>query len=336
MTAKEHIWQQPANVTIDAALARPIHKKWLDDKIIGIGSVQGSIEADVGQTVQKSGRSTGLTRGQITVVGTTVTVAYGMGRSARFTNQIVTTKMGAPGDSGSLLLDLANRAVGLLFAGGSQATLFHPIGDVLGQLKIRLKQNWQEDSAPFPSLARGYRSLQEICKEKSCELLQLPNVVGVGIGHKQSHGFNLGELCLTVLVTAKVPKAALTPGELVPLKIGGIITDVIETGILTADAGESWYGERQERRAKERPARPGLSIAHYNVSAGTLGAVVYDASSKEPLILSNNHVLANATNGEDGLSALGDAILQPGRSDGGHEEKDIIARLLRFHPLQFT
>jgi hypothetical protein len=77
-----------------------------------------------------------------------------------------------------------------------------------------------------------------------------------------------------------------------------------------------------------RPAFPGVSIAHYKVTAGTLGAIVKDANGDE-FILSNNHVLAN---GND--CKVGDSILQPGSSDGG-ESQDVIGYLHQFIPLNY-
>ena len=76
-----------------------------------------------------------------------------------------------------------------------------------------------------------------------------------------------------------------------------------------------------------------MSIGHYKVTAGTFGAVVYDVRTGEPLILSNNHVLANSSNGRDGRAKIGDPILQPGRYDGGTDD-DVIARLHRFIPIE--
>ncbi|MHB8158375.1 MAG: chymotrypsin family serine protease, partial [Desulfocucumaceae bacterium] len=87
-----------------------------------------------------------------------------------------------------------------------------------------------------------------------------------------------------------------------------------------------------ERTQKMRPAQPGSSIGHYKVTAGTFGAVVKDIKTQELLILSNNHILANGSDGRDGRSALGDPILQPGSYDGG-SKNDQIAELLRFWPL---
>jgi hypothetical protein len=63
-------------------------------------------------------------------------------------------------------------------------------------------------------------------------------------------------------------------------------------------------------RRRVRPLRPGLSVAHPSVTAGTLGGFVRVPSGLA--VLSNNHVLA-ATD----TAALGDPILQPGPADGG-------------------
>ena len=57
-----------------------------------------------------------------------------------------------------------------------------------------------------------------------------------------------------------------------------------------------------------------------------------DSRTKEPYILSNNHILANVTNGNDGRAEIGDPILQPGSYDGG-TENDIIGRLHKFVPI---
>jgi hypothetical protein len=74
-----------------------------------------------------------------------------------------------------------------------------------------------------------------------------------------------------------------------------------------------------------RPLRPGLSVAHPTVTAGTLGGFV---RTREGLaILSNNHILA-ASN----AAAVGDAVLQPGPADGGGPG-DRVATLAAFQRL---
>jgi hypothetical protein len=60
---------------------------------------------------------------------------------------------------------------------------------------------------------------------------------------------------------------------------------------------------------RSRPLRPGSSVAHPAVSAGTLGGFVLLGGRLA--ILSNHHVLAG------GAGAVGDAVLQPGPADRG-------------------
>ncbi|RCW45795.1 hypothetical protein DFQ14_10296 [Halopolyspora algeriensis] len=76
-------------------------------------------------------------------------------------------------------------------------------------------------------------------------------------------------------------------------------------------------GDLQRRR---RPLVPGCSIAHPDVTAGTLGGFV--TVDGVPHVLSNNHVLADSDRG-----AAGDGILQPGPADGGQSPQDRIGSL---------
>jgi hypothetical protein len=123
----------------DAAVARPSDDDAILDEILEIGEVQGTASAMLGMPVRKSGRTTGFTTGEITVLDATVTVGYGTGRTAIFENQIVTGAMSQGGDSGSLLVAAdAPEAVGLLFAGSDQATIHNPIQAVLDCLEVDL------------------------------------------------------------------------------------------------------------------------------------------------------------------------------------------------------
>jgi hypothetical protein len=105
----------------------------------------------VGDTVQKYGRTTRLTRGNVFAVNATVNVNYGDGRIARFVRQIGVQDDGQAfsrgGDSGSLIVDLQRRPVGLLFAGGGTSTFANPIGDVLSQFALTVVG---DSSAPPP------------------------------------------------------------------------------------------------------------------------------------------------------------------------------------------
>ncbi len=154
-------------------------------------------------------------------------------------------------------------------------------------------------------------------------LMNKENVVGVGVGYKIKDGKDTGIPAIMVFVEKKMPKEDLVRSQFIPEKLEGAHTDVIETGEIRL---------LNERTSKARPAQPGMSIGHYKISAGTFGAVVKDAVTKEPYILSNNHILANVTNGKDNRAKIGDPILQPGTYDGGTNQ-DIIAHLHRFVPV---
>jgi hypothetical protein len=124
---------------VDAAVAKPINNDDVLDEIFEIGKVEGTREESLGMSVRKSGRTTGFTSGQITLINSTVEVSYGTNRTARFENQIVTGPMSRGGDSGSLLVSGDSlHAVGLLFAGSDQATIYNPINTVLDCLEVKI------------------------------------------------------------------------------------------------------------------------------------------------------------------------------------------------------
>ncbi|MCL6634383.1 MAG: S1 family peptidase [Peptococcaceae bacterium] len=166
---------------------------------------------------------------------------------------------------------------------------------------------------------RYFRAL----KKNRAKLLGLQNVVGVGVGYKQVGEEGSGEPAFIVYVEKKLPAADLARSHLVPKKIDGLNTDVVEIGVVRM------LGVRTSR---ERPCQPGMSIGHYQSTAGTFGAVVKDRATGEWMILSNNHVLANGTSLQEVKARPGDPILQPGPYDGG-TLKDRIGVLHRYVPL---
>lgn len=123
---------------VDAAIAEgEFHS--LDREIYWIGYVkQVNSTPKLGETVEKTGRTTNFTTGKILALNATVDVNYGGGRVARFAKQILTTNMSAGGDSGSLVCDIKEGAVGLLFAGSYKVTVVNSILPVQSLLGIRL------------------------------------------------------------------------------------------------------------------------------------------------------------------------------------------------------
>lgn len=164
----------------------------------------------------------------------------------------------------------------------------------------------------------------KVMQKHQDRIFNLPNIVGVGIGCKVQNGIVSQTPAIVALVVKKVDKAYLPEASMVPAELDGVVTDVREVGEI----------KLLGRTDKQRPACPGISIGHYKITAGTFGAMVYDNQTGDPLILSNNHVLANVTNGRDGRSAIGDAIYQPGSYDGG-TSADTIAHLHRFVPVYY-
>ena len=124
-----------ANV-VDCALAAPNKPEYLKNDILAIGMPKTQIRtATPGLEVQKSGRTTRHTKDKVIAIDTTAKVNYG-GPIAVFEHQIVAGPMSAGGDSGSLVLDMDNRPVGLLFAGSDKVTIMNEIQRVMDALEI--------------------------------------------------------------------------------------------------------------------------------------------------------------------------------------------------------
>ena len=119
---------------VDAAIARPIRDDLVTDSILQLDRTPGIAEAGVGTPVRKSGRTTGVTDGKILATDATVEVDYDR-YVATFTDQLVAGPMSQGGDSGSLVVDVQGRTVGLLFAGSETTTVFSRasrVADALG------------------------------------------------------------------------------------------------------------------------------------------------------------------------------------------------------------
>jgi len=130
--------EPPSTSLVDAALARPLDDSLVSDEILEIGSVIDIASGELGMEIQKSGRTTGLTRGRIEQVDVTVDVQYGGGRVARFTDQLMAGRMSQGGDSGSAMLDAHARLVGLLFAGSESTTVINRVEHVFTGLGLEI------------------------------------------------------------------------------------------------------------------------------------------------------------------------------------------------------
>jgi hypothetical protein len=157
-----------------------------------------------------------------------------------------------------------------------------------------------------------------------------PAIVGVGIGLSDpdsvAFGGGPGEPTLTLFTEYALPQEAL---------MSHLAQSAGTTALSTVPVQQVPVGavDAYSHRARHRPAPGGVSVAHVNVTAGTLGSRAIGLTApwnNRHLILSNNHVLANSN-----AASVGDSIVQPGPADGGRHPADQIAVLARWVPISF-
>lgn len=178
--------------------------------------------------------------------------------------------------------------------------------------------------------------VSQVKSEKEVELLNLPNVTGVFTGTKITDGEDTGQIAIVVTVSQKKDVPAKSR---VPATINGIPTDVIEEVIVPMSGASLLIDELTplidatnyptlEGGMSIGPCRsifmepPDVETAGNYVFVGTLGCIVRDNATNDPMMLSNFHVMCV----DDGWSA-GDAIAQPSRVDGGACPADEVGAL---------
>ncbi|GAA0693695.1 hypothetical protein GCM10009104_21360 [Marinobacterium maritimum] len=130
-----------------------------------------TVSAYLGQPVQKCGRTTGCTQGQVSELAVNLNVCYEgtlliCTKSARFVDQIAISDSGfsSSGDSGSLIVtdDDQRNPVALLFAGSSTRTFGNPIDQVLASFNVVIDGDETAPPPPPPNtltlIAQGYKT----------------------------------------------------------------------------------------------------------------------------------------------------------------------------------
>lgn len=133
---------QPFPNLVDAALARQSGGNVADESIFRIGRPSGFRDLQLGDLVEKSGRTTGHTVGIVERVESTASVSYGSEGIAEFEDQFIIREVdggefSSGGDSGSVLI-VDGMIGGLLFAGGGGITIANRISHVVSLLGIRV------------------------------------------------------------------------------------------------------------------------------------------------------------------------------------------------------
>ena len=192
-------------------------------QIYGDANADGTfdnVNALLGLPVEKYGRTTKLTHGQITGINGTVTVCYEVLyifciKAATYTNQLIIDAAGfsGGGDSGSLIVadDGTLRPVGLLFAGSSTQTIVNRIDLVLSYFHVSIDNGNTPPPAPVTDVA-----ITSVSAPASINQGTAANVVVTvrNSGNQSVGGFSVSVQDATDNVAIGTPQtiASLSPG----------------------------------------------------------------------------------------------------------------------------
>jgi Peptidase family S64 len=174
------------------------------------------------------------------------------------------------------------------------------------------------------------RSTEGVAQAVEAGPLDGHNIRGYAISEQMRDGRFTGKPCITVYTEIKAHPKFVDDDKLIPPVYSGFAVDVVQSGILRSRLGLELEQASIDPKRRYRPARPGVSIGHISITAGTLGCLCTSAN-EDSLILSNNHVLADRNKAKKG-----DTIVQPGMIDGGNDPNDEVAELSEFINLNFN
>ncbi len=151
-----------------------------------------------------------------------------------------------------------------------------------------------------------------------------PNITLVGLGWPEKNGqLDEGQIAIRFHVRNKFEQGlqleyaieSKATHDEIPEEIDGIPTDVVQARYKLHQFWMGWNSAPANQRAKAcNPIQCGVSIgSERSYGAGTLGGLVRDRQTGEPMCLSNWHVLV----GDWGVRPP-QRIFQPGRLDGGN------------------
>jgi hypothetical protein len=141
---------------VDAAIAKIDPGVGFKYEILGLTYPKGFGTARINEFVKKSGRTTEVTNGPVYADNATVTVNYGE-FIATFTDlYLVINPFGAPGDSGSAVLNSKDELIGLLFAGSLSHTAVCKIQKIVDEFGLRLPGEGTPPPPPTPPKGKRY------------------------------------------------------------------------------------------------------------------------------------------------------------------------------------
>ncbi|MBE7469858.1 MAG: hypothetical protein DPW09_20650 [Anaerolineae bacterium] len=119
------------------ALARLVSGLQIQTVIPEIGPIRGVREPEVGMTVRKVGRTTGLTEGTIRSLDERISVAT-LNGTVQLRDVIRVSPMSATGDGGALVVDSEGYAIGVIVATSERGTFLAPFEEVLDEFEVEL------------------------------------------------------------------------------------------------------------------------------------------------------------------------------------------------------
>ncbi len=132
---------------VDCAVARPVADGLLNPYVVGNASpegalrgiaVRGTAPVSGGEVVHKYGRTTGHTSGTVIDTDFTTIVTYDTPTPPVFVDQILACIRVEGGDSGSLLLDDQDRAVGLIIASAESDGVYYTVANKIRNVEAML------------------------------------------------------------------------------------------------------------------------------------------------------------------------------------------------------
>jgi hypothetical protein len=139
------------------------------------------------------------------------------------------------------------------------------------------------------------------------DLKRIPGVTAVSVGAKRKDGKKQDELAICVFVRKKRGRTEIPENEVIPEKIEGISTDVME-----GEPSVISYSGSSLDRTKHDKMIGGINIGQIEED-GTLGAIAFDQTGT-PVILFSAHVAL----GKHMNAPLGTSINNPGE-DNNHQ-----------------
>lgn len=161
------------------------------------------------------------------------------------------------------------------------------------------------------------------------ELLENPDVHGIGVGYRRRGGKKTDELAIVVHVQRKRPKGEIAPRNLLPETVRyrdrdgeeiEVQVDVVERPVPVEEVACGSCSTDFEDRVRPVPGGysggPPTSVSN----GGTLGGWIWDNVTEQAVVISNDHVFGGAA---------GTDITQPSVFDGGAIPGDRIADVVR-------